>query len=158
LVYGAPETPITFQDSGGTVDITLAGLATQGARISDRYDRGAGSKPRRYEWRFVCQWTNTPAQWGQVQLFLVESDGTYADGNYGTSDAAVSPLPNTVPFFGRTWVTNATANSNFVTSGVLQINDRYFSIIIYNAGSVAFRNTANINYFILTPIPEETQA
>ena len=88
-IYRAIETPITFKDSGGSAVITLQNLAAGAARVSARYDRGAGDLPRLYKWRAVLQWTTTPTVNQYADLYVAESDGTYADGTVGASDAAV---------------------------------------------------------------------
>lgn len=161
LVYAAPGTPITFTDSGGSAVITLAGLAANSSRLSARYDRGAGSLPRRYQWRMVFQINGTPGIGASAKLFIVDSDGTYATGNFGTADAAVTLTDGgtelNIRFVGWDWVTSATGSYDFIASGLCTLYDQYFSIIVKNVNAQAFVNTANVNYVIFTPVPEETQ-
>jgi len=59
-IYGAIETAVTFKESGGDAVITLKNLGYGAGRLSARYDRGAGSKPRLYKCRAVMQWETAP--------------------------------------------------------------------------------------------------
>jgi len=157
-IYRAIETPITFKDSGGSAVITLQNLGTGIARVSARYDRGAGDLPRRYQWRAVFQWTTTPTVNQYADIYLAESDGTYADGTVGTADAniAVGQLYNLFKL-GYNRVATSSAATNMIVSGNCRINDRYFSVIVYNLSSVNFQNTANVSWVSFTPVPDELQ-
>jgi len=155
-IYAAPETAVTFKDSGGSAVITLQNLATTAGRISARYDRGAGSLPRRYYWKFVFQTASAPAVGQGSFMWIVESDGTYADDNYGTADAAVTVFPRR-RLLDWNWVTSASSGYNFIRSGITRIAQRYFSIIVQNGTSVSFTNTANVSYVTFIPVPEEVQ-
>jgi len=157
-IYQVIESAITFKDSGGSAVITLQNLAASAVRISARYDRGAGSLPRRYQWRAVFQWTTTPTLNQYADVYLAESDGTYADGTVGTADASIvtGQLLNLFKL-GFNRITVASAATNIITSGECRINDRYFSVAVYNRAAVNFQNTANVSFITFTPIPDELQ-
>ncbi len=156
-VYRAVETALTFKESGGDIVITLKNLGFGAGRISARVDRGAGSKPVRYKWRAVMQWEDHPAVADSVSLFLAESDGTVADGNVGTADAALTQLANLVEF-GAVRAEAAAGSTNRIGSGVVRILDRYFSIGVWNRSATKnLKNADNVSYIILTPMPDEIQ-
>lgn len=155
-IYRAIETPITFKDSGGSAVITLQNLT--GARVSARYDRGAGSLPAKYQWRAIIQWASTPAVANWAEIYLAGSDGTYVDGTLGTSDSGLSTdqLKNCL-WIGNVVVQSASAATNMIASGECTIVDRYISVAVWNRANVAFQNTANVSMVILTPVPDEIQ-
>lgn len=158
-IYRAVESSITFQDSGGDVVITLANLGYGAGRISDRYDRGAGSKPMRYKWKAVIQFESNPAVGQTVELYIAESDGTYVDGNVGTSDGQLtSDKRRNLTLIGLVVVDVGTAGTNIIASGVCHIWERYFSLGVWNATANAnLKNTANASRVIFTPMPDEVQ-
>lgn len=157
-IYRAIESPISFKDSGGSAVITFANLAADGLRISARYDRGAGSKPYRYKWIAVFQWTATPVVGEYIDIFISESDGTSADGNVGVSDAAATwgQLWNS-KYVGCVHVQTAAGATNNIASGLVTIWDRYFSVGVINQSTKTLQNTANASCIIFTPVPEEIQ-
>jgi len=157
-VYRAIDSPITFKDSGGSAVITLQNLATGAARYSSRYDRGVGSQPFIYRWRAVFQWAATPVAGQFAEIYIAESDGTYADGVIGTTDAAIqSGMLWNLNLIGVNFIQSASAATNMIASGECEIIDRYFSLAVYNRAAVGFQNTANVNCVIFTPISDELQ-
>ena len=158
-IYRAIETTLSFRDSGGDAVITLQNLAFAAGRISARYDRGAGSKPRLYHWRAVMQFETAPVVGEIVELYLFESDGTYMDGTLGTADAALgTDKRNNGKLFGVVVVDTTSVTVDIVASGMVIINERYFSIGVWT-GSAGdnLENTANASRVNLTPVPEEIQ-
>jgi len=159
LVYRAIETPIVFRDSGGDVVITLQNLGFGVGRVSARYDRGAGSKARWYEWRAVVQFESAAALGEVVELYLFPSDGTYMDGVLGTADAALG----TDKRRDGQWIGNVVADTvstatDIIASGQCYINSRYVSVGVWNASAGDnLENTANASRIILTPVPDELQ-
>jgi len=159
LIYRAVETSITFKDSGGSAVWTLQNLAADAKRISARYDRGDGSLPARYRWRAVVQWTATPVVGQWAEFYIAGSDGTNADGNIGTSDAAVLHVALwNMLHVGVVRVQTAAGATNNIASGIVDIWDRYISVGIWNQASVGLQNTANVSFLILTPTPEVLDA
>jgi hypothetical protein len=160
LIYRAVETTLSFRDSGGDAVLTLQNLSAGAGRVSARYDRSTGSKPRLYEWRAVMQF-NTAAVVGElVEIYLFESDGTYMDGTLGSSDAALgSDKRKNGKLIGVVVVDTTSTATDIVASGMCVINARYFSVGVWN-GSAAdpLQNTSNASRVNLTPVPDEVQA
>lgn len=159
-VYRATETPLTFKDSGGSAVITLQNLAFGAGRVSARYDRGSGSLARLHKVRLIVQFETAPIVGEQVELYLFESDGTYMDGTLGTSDAALgSDKRRNGKLVGSLIVdTTATGTDVIASWDNVPINDRYFSVGVWN-GSAGdnLKNTANTSQIIITPMPDEVQ-
>jgi len=159
-IYRAMQTPITFQDSGGSYVLTLQNLGTNSGRLSAQVDRGVGSKPTRYKWKCVIQWANNPAVIDRAEVLLGESEGVLApDANKGTADIAISEGDATnLQRVGLVRAQAATGSVNNISSGVVTIIDRYIQIGVFNRSTtVALRNTANTSLVILTPMPDEVQ-
>ena len=158
-IYRAAETAITFRDSSGDAVIALQNLGFGVGRVSARYDRGSGSKPRIYQWRGVFQFETAPIVGELIELYLFESDGTYMDGTLGTSDAALSSAKrNNGNPIGSVVVDTTSTGTDIIKSGLCLIHDRYISIGVWN-GSAGdnLKNTANTSRVILTPYPDEIQ-
>ena len=158
-VYRAVETALTFKDSGGDAVITLQNLGKGAGRISAVYDRGAGSKPRLYKWRAVVQFETAPVVGEQVEIMLSESDGTLADGVVGAADAALtSGQKLNLQTIGIVRAQTTDTATNFIASGMCLINDRYFSVGVWN-GSAGdnLEDTANVSQVVFTPMPDEIQ-
>lgn len=159
LVYRALETPIVFAESGGDAVITLINLGFGAGRVSARYDRGAGSKPRLYAWRAVFQFETAPVVGELVEVYLFESDGTYVDGSIGTSDAALTTdKRRNGRLIGVVVVDTTSTATDIVAGGLCMIQERYVSVGVWN-GSAGdnLENTANANRIILTAVPDELQ-
>lgn len=158
-IYRAIETALTFCDSGGDAAITLQNLAFGAGRVSARYDRGSGSKPRLYRWRGVFQFETAPIVGEQIEVYLFESDGTYMDGTLGTSNAALSSAKrNNGELIGVVVVDTTSTATDIIGSGYCLISDQYISVGVWNASAGDnLKNTANANRIILTPVPDEIQ-
>lgn len=158
-IYRAIETTLSFRDSGGDATLTLQNLAFGAGRVSARYDRSTGSKPHLYHWRAVVQFESTPIVGEVVEIYLFESDGTYMDGNLGTSDAALgSDKRRNGKLIGLVIVDTTSTTTDIIASGLCLISERYFSIGVWN-GSAGdnLENTANASRINLTPVPPEIQ-
>lgn len=154
-IYVAAETALTWTDSGGDYAMTLASLAADGVRVGAQHDSGSGSRSRLYEWRFVVDGFSTAPVVGEtVDVYVATSDGTYVDGNVGTSDAAGSTVALlNLLFLGSATVQTTTTTDDLVISGQVEIAAQYISPVIHN-------NTADAlsgGRFILTPVPDEIQ-
>lgn len=157
--YINPETATTWTDSSGTLAMTLANLSSGAVRIGAQLDRGAGARAEWYEWRIVIAGFATPPVVGQsVNLHFARSDGTDADSDVGTGDAAgaVDDIPNFLAA-GRAKVRSTTAADNIGTSGIVRIASRYISPVLHNATDDDLQNTSNVHKIILIPIPPEIQ-
>lgn len=158
-VYIAPETPIVFSDSDGDVVITLQNLAAGAGRLSARYDRGSGSKPARYHVRGVFQFETAPIVGEVVEVVIAESDGTYADGGVGTSDAALTAGQKlNLGFACAVKAQTTDTATSFIGHGIVEIHERYVQVGVWNhSAGDNLENTANASRVILTPLPDEIQ-
>lgn len=159
-IYRATEAPITFRDSSGDVAMTLQNLAFGAGRVSAQYDRGAGSKAKLHEVIGVFQFETAPAIGEAVEIYLFQSDGTYIDGNVGSSDAALSSdKRRNGLLIGAVIVdTTSTATDIIARFADVPITSRYYSIGVWNASAGDnLENTANASRVIVTPNPDEVQ-
>lgn len=158
LVYVARGTPIVFQESSGDVVITLLNMLTTVARVSARYDQGAGSTSEWWEWRATFQLDTDPNLGESIDLYLAFSDGTLEDGDVGTADAAVlAPVLRNLTYIGSVIIQIGTATVDQRASGICRIPTRYFSVVVHNNTVDSLENTANVNTITMTPIPPEIQ-
>ena len=158
-IYRAYGTTLSFRDSGGSAVLTLQNLAFGAGRVSARYDRGAGSLPRLYHWRAVVQFETAPIVGELVEVYLYESDGTYADGTIGTADGALATdKRKNGKLIGVVVVDTTSTGTDIVASGMCVINERYVSVGVWN-GSAGdnLKNTANASRVNLTPVNDELQ-
>ncbi len=158
-IYYAPESALTFKDSGGSAVLALQNLGFGAGRISARYDRGAGSKPARYRWRAVIQFETAAVVGELVEIYLAPSDGTYMDGTLGTSDAALTAdKRRNLDLIGVVVVDTTSTATGIVASGICYIWDRYVSVGVWNASAGDnLENTANASFIELMPVPDEVQ-
>jgi len=158
-IYRAVETATTFRDSGGDVVFTLQNLATGAGRVSARYDRGAGSLARSHEVTAVIQMETAGVVGQAVELYLLQSDGTYMDGTLGTSDAAMTTdKRRNGMLIGSVIVdTTSTATDIIARFQDVPISSRYYSIGVWNATADNLEDTANASRIIVTPMPDEIQ-
>ena len=158
-IYRAIGTPIVFSDSDGTEPITLQNLATGAGRLSDRYDRGAGSQPWLYIWRAVIPFETAPVVGEMVEIRKYESDGTNADAGVGASDAALTENQRSYDnsLLGIVTVNTTSTDTACIASGICLISERYFSVGVWNATADNMQDDANAARVIFTPIPPEIQ-
>jgi len=158
-IYRAVETPIVFRDSGGDVVITLNNLANNAGRVSARYDRGEGSRARLHEIKAVIQVNATVVAGVAIEIWLFQSDGTYADGTVGTVDAALPTAKRNNGLFIGAVIADQTAGAvdMVATFQDVPIASRYYSIGLFNSSAVALQATANACRVIVTPMPDEVQ-
>jgi hypothetical protein len=156
-IYLHAETPITFKSSGGTVTFTPTSVADAAGRISARHDLGSGARARRYEWRARTKLGAAATIGRAVEVYLCTSDGTVADGNQGTSDAAFSAADKrrNLKFLGVIEVDKNDSTEVFHASGVVEIDARYVSVVWWNDTGQSLSSTAGDHEFILTPVPDE---
>lgn len=158
LIYLKPGTPLTWKDSGGDAVITAQALAFGTGRVGARYDRGSAAKAKLHEVCVVCQWTASPIVGDALNVYLLESDGTFADDNVGTADAALTVQPVS-GFVGSVIAKTASGATNFIARfRDVPLTQRYVSPAIWNASATTnLQNTANVTSIIITPNPDEIQ-
>ncbi len=159
-IYETPGATVAFRGSGGTITLTLQNESAARGRISDSWDRGAGSQPACYKWRMKTRWAATAVSGEALRIYLVTSDGTNPDGTLSGSDATLTsetPLSNNCQFLGA--VLSAGVDQAEVSSGVCLIHDRHVQVAVWNASATkALTNTEADHVFTLVPIPDDIQA
>lgn len=160
-IYVAQETALDWTDdtTGGDYTLDLGSLAAGSVRVGDRGDLGSASRAFVYEWRMVIDgFDSSPVVGEAVEIYIATSEGTYEDGDVGTTDAAGSTvqLPNLL-HVGNAVVQTTTAGDNLQTSGIVEIYSRYVTPVVYNATADALLGTSDAHHFYLTPMPPEVQ-
>ena len=152
-------TPLTWRDSSGDAVMTLQNLAAGAGRLGARVDLGAHPNPQHFLWQFVTQFETAPAVGEAVEIYLFESDGTYADAAVGTSDAALTSGQKLNGKLIGVLIAQTTGTAtDFIASGRCIITQRYVSPGVWNASAGDnLENTANASRLILTPLIEEIQ-
>jgi hypothetical protein len=157
-------TVITFKSSGGTAVWTPTSLAQNAGRVSAQVDLGAFPKALRFEWRAQAKAATTVVIGDTLlDLYAVTADnaGTgYVDGTPGIVDAALSSIEKArnMPYIGSL-IVEATAVAIVNGSGIVELPNRYFSVVGINrlSTAVALSATATDMSFQLTPILDEIQ-
>lgn len=137
---------------------SVEGLSNDAGRVCDQIDLGAAPRPYLYRWRCSAQWQATPTQYGALRIYKSESDGTHQDGDVGATDAAlgdVDQLKNCKQF-GKVVVEEADTSA-MKAGGVVEIHERYVSLIALNKGGAAINATDSNFVFTLTPISGQVQ-
>lgn len=157
-IYYAPETAIRFKDTDATYTLTLNNLAAGTGRIGDRVDRGAGSLPAEYGWRACFQFETAPVVGESVEVLVAGSDGTVADGNVGTTDAALTAGPaSNLDVVGIVRVQTTDVDTNNIASGTFMLKDRYFSIGVFNRTADGLAAHNDVSWVEVWPVPPEIQ-
>lgn len=160
-IYLARETPLSFR-TGGDVSFSIASLANGSGWCSARVDLGAASTAYKFEWRACFQLVSSPSVLDgsqSIDVFLVTSNGTFADGGMASTEAAISSDDKR---FNLEPIGNVIADSAGVTfygSGRFELGSRYFSIAIFNftGSALSVTQSSTINNLIVTPLVEEIQ-
>lgn len=155
----SPGTVVTFKASGGDVVFTPKNVANAAGRISAQWDRGSGSKPGRYKWRAHTKFQAGLTVPNVLEIYFATSDGTDVDGNQSTADAAfaASDKRRNLQFVGVINADSTSSGEVHIASGVVEIFDRYVSVVWWNAMGQSLTNTDGDHTFTLTPIPDEIQ-
>lgn len=163
-VYKIDETSTVFGDEAGDdVSFTTASstLSSGAGRQSSQLDLGAGTtaRSRLFFWRAYCQAVATPTVGNALEVYLKMSDGTHADNDDGTSDAAVSAQDKlrNLERIGTVQCDEAAANIEFSAHGMVEINERYVQVVWWNALGSALTSDDTESKFVLTPSPDQVQ-
>jgi hypothetical protein len=163
-IYATPGTVTTFRGSGGDVTWAPQNEGAGKGRISNVWDRGAGSKPMRYVWRCSTRWAATPTLGDTLRLYLVTSgDGATAAQTDGGLTPSGGELTSENQLMYDCMLVGAVVSDGVdairVASGVVNIYSRYVLIAMWNAaGSKALTNTEGDHIFTLTEMPDDIQA
>jgi hypothetical protein len=159
-VYQARETGLNFRPSGAGgsgVNFALNGLGVGAGVISDRQDFGTASRSRVFEWRAALTGNSTVVG-EKVELYLVTSDGTNADGGLPSSAGAVTDVNRlrNLMHLGTVEVDQTGTGKLLVASGVVELYARYGQLLAWNGTSDAL-DSGNTHSVMLTPVPDEIQ-
>ena len=143
------------------VDWSTEAIANGAGRQSAQWDRGADgtARPGWYRYRFYTQAQATPTLGATCRLYLKTSDGTHADNDDGTGDAAVSAedkLRN-LDILQPAIVDEAAANIEYSATGIVHITARYVQAVLWNAMGSAVTNDAAETKLVLTETFPEVQ-
>lgn len=138
LQYVRPGTPVVFATSGGTVTWTLSNRTSGTGRISARYDKGTGAQPGLWDIRCWISLTGTNVVGSTIEYYVATSNGTRADGEVGTADAALnSDQRRALTMLGVLSVYQTTSNTLMsVSFHQVWIPTRYFSLGLWNTTGI----------------------
>ena len=161
LIYQNEGTILTWKDSGGDYAFTLQNLAAGAGRQGAIHDFGTGARSRKFVWRLALTagFETQPVVGEYVAIHVKTGTGTSADNDDGTGDIVVSAedkLKN-LPQIGSLIVDEAIVDIPIAKSGYILLPDRYFMPVVWNYAADNLQNTANVNIFTLTPVPDELQ-
>lgn len=159
-IYRSIGTAIRFKDTDATYTLGVINLAYGVGRVSDVWDRGDAHLPMRYRWRACANFETAPALGEYVEIWKFESDGTAADGVVGAADAALTAGQClNGKLLGIVAVQVASADVNFINSGITYIWDRYVSVGMFNkSAGDNLQNTNDTCWIELTPMIDEIEA
>jgi hypothetical protein len=157
-----PGSPITFWDATATVTPTaafaLTGLATNTGQYSARYDKGTGPQAATWRWRCHVQMASAPTAGEVIEVYVSTSDGTNADGQLGTTTAALtSDKRRNLTLVGVLLVDQTSASVTMTASNTVDIKERYFSLALWNATAVNLLTSVNVHGCTMTPMIQEVE-
>lgn len=147
------------------VDLTLANIADDAARESDKFDLGANRAPR-YALKAALEWFSAPTTGETVDFYIGWSpDSTAANGNPGNltgTDAAYTGSPATLDeglsqltFIGSMHVT-ADAVVQIGPSIVFEALERYGILVVVNRSGAALAATDDVEtHVVMTSIIDD---
>jgi hypothetical protein len=156
-VYAVREAAIVWTPTG-TPAFAVQSLANNAGRVGARHQIAPAQAAERYLWRCKLSLAAAAAIGNTAAIYLATSDGTDADANLGTGDAALPSLDRTrnLQWIG-TIVADAATVGPFKGSGVIEIVAPYVQPVIVNTMGQAFSATTTDHNFSLTPIAMEIQ-
>ena len=159
-IYRSVGTAVRFKDTDATYTITLNNLAYGVGRVSDVWDRGDAHLPVLYRWRACINFETAPVIGEYVEIWKFASDGTAADGVVGASDAALTAGQcSNGKLMGIVVAQAASADVNFIASGITELWDRYVSVGMFNKSAGDNLQATNDTCWIeLTPMIYEVEA
>jgi len=158
-----PGTPVVFGDTGGIL-WNLTGIAAGTGQYSTRFDKNtivtpSGAMPYLWYWRCRFQSASTPVVGDSVEWYISTSDGTISDGRLGTTAAALTTdKRKNLKLLGTTVVDQTAASVTMSSSGLVQIEPRYYSLAAWNATTQSFLTSTTVHGCTMTPMNLEIQA
>jgi len=164
-IYVAPETSITWTDSGGDEVLDLGSLAADGLVMGSYHDMGSASHASDCMLEVTIDGFDTAPVVGEaVNVYLSFSNATTNfDGNPtidpqdATAGTITAAQVDNCLFVGSLIVYSTTAGDELKNTFHVSVKSRYVSVIIENATADALLGTADAHTIDLTPIPYESQ-
>lgn len=156
-------TPLTIQDSGGTVACTLSSLAAASGRIAARLDLGAWPRATTYRWSLETAWVSAPVAGESLDAYFgVWDNDTGPASPWGGLAATDSALTITaranLQCFGSVYA--ETAGTGLCRGGgLVDLMGRYVSFAFYNGSAAKALAAVGTTPTILrlTPVFDEQQ-
>lgn len=157
-IYQHDETAITWLASGSTEAFTPTSLGAAAGRQGAYHDFSTSARARIFAWRGWMKPGATRVVGEAVRVYIITSDGTHADNDDGTGDAAVSSSDKlrNLRQIGAI-VIDENAAVEMVGSGTIELSARYAAPLFWNGTANTLSSTAGDFGFSLTPVPDEIQ-
>lgn len=151
-------TPVTFQESGGTVTFTLDdGVAAGNGHVSNQWDRGTGARATTYKLDAKIKWAATPTLGDVVRIYICDSETTAFDLS-GDGDVTPETKFGNFRFVGQV-ICSVANDQTFNFPADVEIVGRYVVLGVWNASATKTLNaTDNACSITLTPCYPEIQA
>ena len=163
-------TRITFEASGGTVVLTLPSLAAGAGRISDPFNKGAGSQEKIFGGGMRTQFATVPVAAELIRIYLIEwwearNAGTPAFKVPGDLPAVDSDIADEDRFLAGGVLLESlivppspAADTEYISRPLdFQTRARQFQIGVWNATADALTATATEHEVYLEPVDDEIQ-
>lgn len=164
--YTAPESAITFGDSGKTYTLNTNGTTTLAGAYSGQVDRGAGSFSPLLAWTCTTEMNSAGVVGETVQWYAAPSDGTNTAGANvfitGTTASAASALTSAnallnLTYIGQIQVDSTDNTKTHTATGTTYLPWRYWQLVMWNATTKTLKATNNITICTFIPVPMEQQ-
>ncbi|HDY68145.1 hypothetical protein LCGC14_1610560 [marine sediment metagenome] len=165
-IYIAPETAVTWKDTGGDEVLDMGGLAADDLAVGSFLDLGANSRSSDYVFTFfVDQFETNPVVGESIDLYWATGtdtanfDGvvTTAPGDSSTGTAVLAETPNLMYAGSAIVITTTAASAKLRISGFIRFLSRYVFPVVHNNTADALNRTGDGHSIILTPVPAEVQ-
>lgn len=165
-VYQAPETTITWADTGGDELLDLGGLAADGVAMGSYFDMGAGSKAQEVEWEIhISGFDAQPVIGETINLFVSQSNVASAFDGAPSADPTdtvqgsmtTDQKANLGAPAGIVQATSTSCGDNLQARFKGIITGRYVSPVIHNDTADILQSASDTHTIKMTRIPPEIQ-
>jgi hypothetical protein len=154
-------TPLLFADAAQTpaATMTLSNRTAGTGQCSARYTKTGGNvKSQKWEMRPHIQLTGTNIVGEVLEFYVSTSDGTNAQGNIVTTDAALTTdKRKNLTFAGVLVVDQTTSNTTMTAAFPVTIEEASYSVCMWNATSLPTKTDTAIHGVVMTPMDIEVQ-
>lgn len=165
-ILQAPETTITWKDSGGDELLDLGGLAADAVAMGSYFDRGAASVAEEVEWEiFISGFDTPPVIDDAINLFVSQSNVASAFDGAPTTDPTDSAegtmttdqLKNLGVPEGVVVAVSVNCGDNLQARFKGTLTGRYVSPVIHNDAADALQSVSDTHTIKMKRIPPEIQ-